>query len=148
MLIIVLLVESENMDIVLLHKCTMSIATVNIAFMGSYALLEVTLLSVNCIVVCYCIPFSFFWAVSACSCTMQVPIAQQTYLPCSPCHGQDGNRMDNIIFIYHSMQHQAVSLKRPCLILCHHSRMLIQHQITLSFCFKFDLTSSLLTCTY
>ena len=32
MLIIVLLVESENMDIVLLHKCTMSIATVNIAF--------------------------------------------------------------------------------------------------------------------
>ena len=64
MLIIVLLVESENMDIVLLHKCTMSIATVNIAFMGSYALLEVTLLSVNCIVVCYCIPFSFFRAVS------------------------------------------------------------------------------------
>jgi len=64
MLIIVLLVESENMDIVLLHKCTMSIATVNIAFMGSYALLEVTLLSVNCIVVCYCIPFSFFRVVS------------------------------------------------------------------------------------
>jgi len=64
MLIIVLLVEGENMDIVLLHKCTMSIATVNIAFMGSYALLEVTLLSVNCIVVCYCIPFSFFRVVS------------------------------------------------------------------------------------
>ena len=60
MLIIVLLVESENMDIVLLHKCTMSIATVNIAFVGSNALLEVTLLSVNCIVISYCIPFSFF----------------------------------------------------------------------------------------
>ena len=60
MLIIVLLVEGENMDIVLLHKCTMSIATVNIAFMDSYALLEMTLVSVNCIVVCYCIPFSFF----------------------------------------------------------------------------------------
>ena len=60
MLIIVLLVESENMDIVLLHKCTMSIAAVDIAFMCSYALLEVTLLSVNCIVICYCIPFSFF----------------------------------------------------------------------------------------
>ena len=64
MIIIVLLVESENMDIVLLHKCTMSIATANIAFMGSYALLEVTLLLVNCIVVCYCIPFSFFRVVS------------------------------------------------------------------------------------
>jgi hypothetical protein len=59
MLIIALLVQSENVDIVLLHKCTMSIAAVHIAFMGSYALLEVTLLSVNCIVVCYYIPFSF-----------------------------------------------------------------------------------------
>ena len=64
MLIIALLVQSENVDIVLLHKCTMLIAAVHIAFMGSYALLEVTLLSVNCIVVCYCIPFSFFRVVS------------------------------------------------------------------------------------
>ena len=75
MLIIALLIESDSMDSLLLHRYTMSIAAVNMAFMGGYALLEVTLLSVNCIVVCYCIPFSFFWAVSACSCTMQVPIA-------------------------------------------------------------------------
>jgi hypothetical protein len=60
MLIIALLIESDSMDSVLLHRYTMSIAAVNMAFMGSYALLEVTLLSVNCIVISYCIPFSFF----------------------------------------------------------------------------------------
>jgi hypothetical protein len=60
MLIIALLIESDSMDSVLLHRYTMSIAAVNMAFMGSYALLEVTLLSVNCIVISNCIPFSFF----------------------------------------------------------------------------------------